>query len=313
MRSIVTNLPILRAYLSNSVPYHVGTVFGNRLGLQVLRTTSQYLQFKIRGRSVAKDISDCVNAIDKDGIALIENFLAPSEFEEVRNEFEGAFENLALQPYKKSENARLYRAQIALTELSNPESKISEFFQCNDRLNRIAAATVRRKISRHPDVHLDWYQSGDPMAMDNDTENILHADLHTATVKMFFYLDDVNESNGAFIYVKGSHRLTTKRLRHEYELSIRQAKLRKGVPIDESLIEIRGKEVRNIIHPRYRQKMGVKETQICVNRNTLVIANNMGFHRRGEFPSSLPRRTIQVNCRYLEEPFGKQYLSRQGR
>ena len=313
MPSFLTNLPVIRGYLHNSVPYHVGSVLGNRLGLQVLRTTSQYLQFKARGRSVANDISKCVSEIDEDGIALIENFLEPSQFNKVKAEFESAFEGIELRPYKNGGNARLYRTQIALSELKHGVSTTSKYFQHNDRLNRIASAAVRRKISRPPDVHLDWYQSGDAAATDNDIENIMHADLHTATVKMFLYMDDVNESNGAFIYAKGSHRLTLNRLRHEYDLSVRQSKLRKGVRLDDSLVEARGKEFRNLINPKYREAMNVKETQMCVKGNTLVVANNMGFHRRGEFPSSRPRKTIQINYRYLEEFFGKHFFSRNGR
>ena len=291
------------------MPYHVGSVWENRLGLQVFRTTGRWIQFKLRGRSVADDIRDCVSKIDEDGITLIENFLEQSQFEKVKEEFNSAFEGADLQPYKNSENARLYRNQIAISKLSDA-AKISECFQHNALLNNIASAAVRRHITRPPDVHLDWYQGGDPSAIDNDVENILHADLHAATMKMFFYLEDTDESNGAFVYAKGSHQFTIDRLMHEYELSIRQAKLRKGLPLDDSLIEARGNESRNVIHPEHRKKMGVKETQMCVKANTLVIANNMGFHRRGEFPSSRPRKTIQINYRYLEKPFGKDFFSR---
>ena len=307
------DFPIVRAYLHSSVPYHVGSVWGNRLGLQVFRTVGQYLRFKARRRSVAGDVVSFVNAMDADGIALIENFLEPAQFAEVRAESDEAFKNTKLMPYKQGENARLYRTQITLSEPASAGSKILELFRHNDMLNRIAAASLRRKITRPPEVHLDWYQVGDGRASDNDIENILHADLHTATIKMFFYLDDVDESNGAFIYAKGSHRLTLSRLRHEYELSIRQAKSRTGVTVEESLLAIRGGESRNVIHPRYRRMMKVEESQMCVKANTLVIANNMGFHRRGEFPSQRPRRTVQINYRYLEGPLGKSFFQGLGK
>ena len=313
MHSLIANLPVVRGYLHNSVPYHVGSIWGNRLGLQVLRTTSQYLQFKARRRFASGDVGDCIKAIDQDGIATIENFLDPEQLRWVRAEFEREFKCSELRPYKNGKNGRLYRTQIALSEATHEGSKMLEFFQRNDRLNRIASAAVRRPISRPPDVHLDWYQNNDPSATDNDIENILHADLHTATVKMFFYLEDVDESNGAFVYAKGSHRLTLNRLRHEYELSIRQAKLRRGIPVDRSLLETRGSESRNVIHPFFRQMMKVEETQMCVKANTLVIANNMGFHRRGEFSSYRPRKAVQINYRYLEKPFGKSFLARKGK
>lgn len=313
MYGFLINLPVFRGYLHNSVPYHVGSVWGNRLGLQMFRTGSQYLQFIARKRTVANDVRECVASVDKDGIAVIENFLKPEQFDEVRAEFEEEFKSVELRPYKNGTNARLFRKQITLADATHGGSKLLEHFQRNDRLNRIASAVVRRRISRPPDVHLDWYQNNDPAADDNDIENILHADLHTATVKMFFYLEDVDESNGAFIYAKGSHRLTLNRLRHEYELSIRQAKLQKNKIVDGPLLETRGNETRNVIHPRYRQMMQVKETQMCVKANTLVIANNMGFHRRGEFMSDRPRKAVQINYRFLEKPFGKSFFSRNGK
>lgn len=310
MHGFLTKLPVFRAYIHNSIPYHVGSVWGNQLGLQVFRTASQYLLFKARPRSVHADISECVKAIETNGIATIENFLEPSHFAEVRAEFDDSFKELELRPYKNATDAKLHRTQITLAQATHGSSKILEYFQRNDRLNRIASAIVRRKISRPPDVHLDWYQGDNAAMTDNDVENILHADLHTTTIKMFFYLEDVDETNGAFVYAKGSHRLTLNRLRHEYELSVRQAKLRKGMPVDASLLETRGNEVRNVIHPRHRQLMEVKETQMCVRANTLVIANNMGFHRRGEFLSDRPRKSVQINYRFLEKPFAKDLISR---
>lgn len=313
VNSFIANLPIVRAYLNNSVSYHVGSVWGNRIGLQVLRTACQHAKFTARRRTVSTDIKELVEAIERDGVVAIENFLEPSRFKKVEQEFERAFEGVALCPYKNTENGRLYRSQIAMADLHSPVPVITEHFQRDSRLNNIASALVRRKVFRHPDVHLDWYQSKDLGAPDNDIENILHADLHAATIKMFYYLTDADETNGAFVYAKGSHQPTINRLRHEYELSIRQAKLRSGRPTETLFVDNRGTEVRNLIHPKYRRLMNIQETQICVKANTLVIANNMGFHRRGEFTSDRPRKTIQLNYRYLEVPFGKSIFARSRR
>lgn len=179
---------------------------------------------------------------------------------------------------------------------------IRKHFQEDRLLNQLASAITRRRVSEKPGVFLDIYQNVDENGIDNDVENILHADLHTATVKMFFYLNEVDEGNGAFVYAKGSHRLSLARLFHEYELSIRQAKLKKNLPVPDSLLERRADDVRNIINPHAMKRMKVVETQICGKPNTLIITNNMGFHRRGEFPSSRPRKDILINYRYLEKP-----------
>ncbi len=79
---------------------------------------------------------------------------------------------------------------------------IRKHFQENRLLNQLASAITRRRVSEKPGVFLDIYQNVDENGIDNDVENILHADLHTATVKMFFYLNEVDEGNGAFVYAK---------------------------------------------------------------------------------------------------------------
>ena len=154
----------------------------------MFRTTSQYLQFRLRSCSVSRNVYKCVKEVDEDGIAVIENFLNHEQFTSVRAEFEDAFKNVELQPYKNGTNTRLYRMQIPLSDATHGGTKLHQNFQRNDRLNAIASAVVRRRISRPPNVHLDWYQSNNSAALDNDIENILHADLHTATVKLFFLL-----------------------------------------------------------------------------------------------------------------------------
>ncbi len=309
MYRYLSDLPVLRAYAHNSVPYYVGSVWGNMLGLQVFRTISQNLQCRLRSQFFSGDVGGCSKTVERDGVVSIENFLQPEQFEKVRAEFEASFDGVCLRPYKENGDAKLYRTQIGLTNEPKCDSTILEYFQRNEKLNAVAARVIGRRISRLPSVHLDWYENNDPTAPDNDIENILHADLHSPTVKMFFYLEDVDRTNGAFVYAKGSHRFTFRRLRHEYEFSIRQARLRKQLPVNSSLLEHRGRETRNIIHPVYRQKMNVRETHMCVKANTLVIANNMGFHRRGEFLCDRPRKSIQINYRHLEHSFGKGLLS----
>lgn len=49
--------------------------------------------------------------------------------------------------------------------------------------------------------------------------------------------------------------------------------------------------------------MKIIESQICAAPNTLVAANNMGFHRRGEFHGGEPRKALLINYRKEEKPF----------
>lgn len=301
---MVRNIPFLRGLTYATPPYHAGTIIENRAGLQLFRTVSKFLLWKSRRRFVTDEIKNYVQIMERDGILVIENFLPENHFSEVSAEFEKANQSVRLAPYKGDADASLYRTQIAAAQSPENFTAIIEHFQENELLQKIAAAVIRRKITKPPEIFLDTYQKLNDRGFDNDIENILHADLHTSTVKMFFYLNDVDEQNGAFVYAKGSHKLTRQRLKYEYELSIRQAQMKRGVKIQDEFLARRGSETRNTITAEQLDNMKAKETQIRARPNTLVVANNMGFHRRGEFTCDRPRKALMINFRNSEKSVG---------
>ncbi len=302
-QNFLLRLPVFRSRGQTSPPYHIGSVIENRLGLQVARVLGKRLIRRFRRQIIAADIKQYVEILENEGVLVIENFLTAAEFQRVCAEFQLANQNIELQPYKSAANAKLFRTQIKLTDAPENYPSIIKNFQSNDLLKRLAAAALRRQIMNPPDVLLDTYQNLNDAGADNDIENILHADLHTPTVKMFFYLSETGADNGAFVYSKGSHKLNFARLVHEYDLSVREAKFKQQKTIPESLLEHRSTQTRNIIRPVLREKMRVRETQICVAPNTLVIADNMGFHRRGEFSGKNARKALLINFRKEEKLF----------
>jgi hypothetical protein len=297
------NLPVLRSSSRTSPQYHVGSVIENRLGFQVYRVLAKSLTRQFRKRHRSPEINEFVTRLERDGLVVVEKFLNDESFAKVVDEFDRANSTSQLRPYKGVAGAKLYRSQVRSAEMSEQLPAITRLFGNNKVLDDIVAAAIRRPIKKRPDVLLDTYQRVNQEGEDNDIENILHADLHVPTIKMFFYLNKVDSCNGAFVYAKGSHRLTFSRIAHEYELSIREAKLSRGVSVPDRMKERRADQVRNIIDNKARQRMKVKETQVCVEANTLVIANNMGFHRRGEFTSDNPRKALLINYRNAEPLF----------
>src|SRR5205085_990885 len=108
--------------------------------------------------------------------------------------------------------------------------------------------------------------------------------------KAWLLLHEIDESNGAFVYAKGSQRLTPARLAYEYDASVRVAKaaragtLRKTMPYT----------VLRMPTERQMRAMGIVETVMGGPPNTLVVASVMGFHRRGEFDEGRSREQIQI-------------------
>ena len=300
LREIAGRIPVVRSTLHSVPKYHVGSPTENRLGLQVLRVLSKRITRSLRSRSGSTDIDPYVRVLEKDGVIVLPNFLEPNLFRSIVDEFEAAKADVAMAPYQGLENGKLYRKQLRVSDSPGRFPLIRSTFQDSTLLRRIVSSIIRRSVTVAPEVLLDTYQCMNPDGADNDIENILHADLHVPTIKMFFYLSKTDQSNGALVYAKGSQKLTWARLLHEYDMSVRQAKLNRGLTVESELLERRSSLVRNIIRPEYRRRMKIVESPICVEANTLVIVNNMGFHRRGEFNSERPRKALLINYRNAE-------------
>lgn len=106
-----------------------------------------------------------------------------------------------------------------------------------------------------------------------DPQRHLHSDTFHPTVKAWFFLDDVDERKGPFTYVPGSHRMTRARLAAEYRRSL----------------EARDDPLRYSARGSFRwpeeelPALGLPPPKaFAVPRNTLVIADTSGIHRRGE-------------------------------
>jgi hypothetical protein len=301
--NLFRSFPVIRSVGKSTPQYHLGGVWENRLGLQVYRTVGKNLGWRLRRRNVTPKLAALHEILDKDGIVVLPDFLSDEEFGAVSAEYHSAMDHRELQAFHGTANGKLFRLQLPVSDAPATFRQTIKSFRENASLNELASTVIRRPIRLKPNVYLDKYQAVSGNRVDNDIENVLHADLHTPTVKMFFYLNKVDETNGPFVYAKGSHRLNIYRLIHEFDLSVRQAKLKGGSHVPGNLLEERAGEKRNVIRPWVIQKMGVQETKFCVGPNTLVIANNMGFHRRGEFTSETPREALLINYRNEERLF----------
>lgn len=302
---LAKNVPVVRGFAYEVSPYHTGSVLENRLGLQVLRMVGKRLAWRLRRARVEDEIKPFAEVLHRDGVLVLPDFLTPEEFAAVLREIESLRPSMRFGSFRETGDGRVHVARYELGERGTDCPAIRRYLQENSLIQSLAAATIRRPITSPPRVLISFYrQAEEDAAIDNDLENILHADLHAATVKAFFYLNEIDRTNGAFVYAKGSHHLTLERLRHEYDLSIRTAKLARGDrDIPEHLLAWRGPHRRGVIAEKYLRRMHITETPVCGRANTLVVANNMGFHRRGEFTGAASRETILLNFRHFERCF----------
>lgn len=279
------------SFLDKAPPLYSGGVIANTLGLHVFRTLYLNL-WRLRPKKVRKEIREYVKTLDRDGILVIPDFFPKEQFEEIRKEFDETYSGwspfeLKKEDFTKRQNDFQKYFETIAEKITSPKTPaFTKYFVNNDLIQEITSAVVHRKNRLTPHHHF-WYLQR--RNLDNDKAGFLHsaayphADVPYPTIKVFLYLNDVDESNAAYIYAKGSHKLTLKRLLFEYKLSVRYARTKNDIVTDEDVA-----------------KLGYHPESICGKANTLFISNNMGYHNRGDFKTLQPRQTAQLDFRHLE-------------
>lgn len=125
-----------------------------------------------------------------------------------------------------------------------------------------------------------------------DPQTELHTDTFHPTVKAWLFLDDVAADAMPFVYVPGSHRLSSQRLRWERRMSLAASDPARG----DSHRLVRA------ITPAELAELGLPSPQIIAPpANTLVVADTFGFHARG--PSARPTTRVEIWAFGRRNPF----------
>jgi hypothetical protein len=302
LERIAKRVPVVRTLLSDTPDYWMGSVVENRAGLQVGRALVRHGLLAVRRKPTFDYDPEYLRTIERDGILLIRDFLPAEQFERVSSEFERVRETMELRPYYGTGDD--FTIRVAFHNLHRqPELTpcTMRYLAENRFIRQVAGHVIRRCVEKRT-IEPVRYQVLDRVErdVDDDDASRLHADIHFPTVKVFYYLGPVDEKNAPFHYAVGSHRLTLGRLVHEYNMSIRAALIRAGREgrVCESGKTVRGQHVRALITEEEMSRIGIREEPFVGVANTLVIANTMGFHRRGHFAvAGVRRETLNISFR----------------
>ena len=279
--------------------YHDGSLLANRLGLQLTRIATLRANWRLRKRPVAADLRPYVDAFERDGVLIIEDFLPSDVFAGLQAECQASWDAGLFELEVKDDGVtegnlpiRRYRDRMPVTWRALAE---------NDLLKRLGAELIRRPMLAKMNIEgrITTESKDAPPPSRLSGVNYLHADVHFPSAKAWLYVNDIDEHNGAFVYAKGSQRMTPARLAYEYDVSVRVAKAKRDKTIYR---EIAGNVVM-LPTDRQLRAMGITETVIAGKANTLVFADISGFHRRGEFDRGARREQIQI--RFYDRPSAK--------
>ena len=275
--------------------YQEGSPLANRLGLQLARIAAVNLAFRMRRRTVDEDIRPYVEAYERDGVVILENFLPEEVFAAIQAECRAAHEAGLFKTESAEDNSVI---EDILVVKKNVLPTTSAVLSRHEQLLRIATAITRLPPPKaiKLDVRYMRKTADAPPPSRLLGTHYLHADVHYPSAKAWLFLHDIDESNGAFVYAKGSQEMGFGRLLYEYDASVRVAKAVRDRTIGTSIPF-------NIVRAptaKQRRLMGIEETTLSGKANTLVLANIGGFHRRGD-PLEGHRRE-QIQFRFFDRP-----------
>lgn len=253
----------------------IGSAFFNKRGLHVARVRLAHRLAAFRRRRLACGISNQDRAdFDRDGYILKQDFLAPSVFQAVAHEIF----NLNGDSREMMQGDTITRRVSLDADTLRHMPATRAVLGGEQWLGLLSYASSFRC---HPMNYLQTIMTRVRKASD-DPQMQLHSDTFHPTVKAWLFLTDVEQGDGPFVYVPGSHRVNRRRL----------AWLRRQSMHAHSLDRLSARGSLRVSQDALR-RMGYGEPRtFSVKRNTLVVADTSGFHSRG--PSNHPATRIEI-------------------
>ena len=280
MKQLIYNLiPIVRTFTEDKL---VKSKFFNSLGLQAWRMKLAHARYQKKKVDTPFHIENMISEFSKSGILQFDNFLDELEFSQVRQECLDIRKNEDMTRYAKQEGPNMmYNPNIF--DLDLEKYPALKKLLTNEKLNLLFSTLEKRPINiANKDIYVQMQylvQGKDNGKKDPETE--LHADTFFNTHKAWIYLDDVKEENAPFVFVPTTHNIYLKgRLEKEKAYSK----------------DIGAKGSRRIMQEEL-DELQLKEKVYTCKKNTLVIANTLGYHRRLRGVDGHDRLTLAFSAR----------------
>jgi hypothetical protein len=260
LQSLVTRFPVLRR---------------NRFYFYVQRFR-QTRTLKIDYSLAPPGRRDIIEALERDGVYIIPDFLSRELCEKMIADYEKPFERVLAGTFEgySQRDDRYGPTRIAFADKYSETAK-EHFFE-NPFIVQVAQAFVSKQaISYRREVD---YKIKPGNFMQSD---LPHFDDWRHRFKAFLYLTDCDETNGPFVYYVGSHRQDDKwkdRYYREYEVEGTEGRYGQFFPLEWNVL---------------KERHGFRELVCTGKAGTLIFGDFRGVHR-GE-PIRQGRRILLNN------------------
>jgi hypothetical protein len=263
----------------------IGSPTLNRRGLHAKRFKLAHDMAWSRRRRLAHLVSaEDRAAFDRDGFVLKQNYLPQDAFDHLKQSVLD----------RKAPTREMMQGDTITRRIAIDGQALRELPEVKALLERPDWRGLMRYAGSYDQEPLYYVQTilSHVKEAAPDPQTNLHADTFHPSLKAWFFLTDVAEDEGPFVYVPGSHRMTPERLEWERETSIHAAEARDRYSARGSFRVGPGE--------LERMKLG-KPQAFAVPANTLVVADTVGFHARGF--SARPSRRVEIWAYGRRNPF----------
>lgn len=290
----------------------VGNPLLNRLGLHRARMCAAECCAGIRRAQRKQRYQNLAATLNKDGIIVVENFLPQKTFIQLREAVVNSLEVAAQTTPAKTGNVVGFGEKQSyswgfdrydggtlnrfITIHCGAMPGCCEFVE-DPRLAQLSRAVCGMAPSRRQ-AWIYLTLNGDQQRMP-DLQRVLHRDTFFSSMKYWYFIEPVTETDGPLVYVPGSHRLTRARLRWEQRMAEAACQAR----YDRNAGALTSQQM-DLLSGSFRiaeqvvLDMGYPAPRAYpVPANTLVMADTLGFHRRGDALPETWRLAIYGNKR----------------
>ena len=276
----------------------LGNRFLNTKNLHVTRLSLAMKMAAMRRRGLLSQVPDeHASAYERDGYVRIENFLEEDHFQSLLAEVHGnEFDRVDM----RQGSTITRRSMIDYADLTSRPAILRA-------RNDARLLNLVRYVASHAGQPLITLQTVLAKASGaSDPQSDLHSDTFHATAKAWLFLTDVNEDDGPFCYVPGSHKITPERYAWE-----------KSISTDLDAVENTYSRRGSLRVPQDQlEQLGYPQpVKMVVKANTLVVADTHGFHARCASPKDNTRIEIYASLRrspylpFIAKTFGGLHIA----